>query len=121
MCINTALYLPWIAGQCLKHGATLKRAVVKHIADAADLHASGSTADVVVNCTGLMASRLGGVEDHTVFPARGQIILVRNDPGKMMSISGSEDGEDETTYIMQRAAGMPPPFPLALSLPQHHF
>lgn len=73
--------------------------------EAADLHSSGKKADLVVNCTGLLACRLGGVEDKTVIPARGQIILVRNEPGKMMTISGTDDGEDEVTYIMQRAAG----------------
>ncbi|KAI9795669.1 MAG: hypothetical protein M1833_006910 [Piccolia ochrophora] len=62
-------------------------------------------ADVVVNCTGLFASRLGGVEDKNVIPARAQVVLVRNSPGVMLAISGSDDGDDETTYIMERAAG----------------
>lgn len=75
------------------------------MADAADLHASGKKADIVVNCTGLLASRLGGVQDETVIPARGQIVLVRNSPGKMMTISGTDDGEDEVMYMMERAAG----------------
>jgi hypothetical protein len=58
-----------------------------------------------VNCTGLLARSLGGVEDTSVYPARGQIILVRNDPKIMTSISGTDDGGDEATYIMHRAAG----------------
>ena len=42
-------------------------------------------------------------------PARGQIVLVRNDPGVMCSGSGTDDGsEDEVCYIMQRAAGTSP-------------
>lgn len=61
--------------------------------------------DLVVNCTGLMASRLGGVEDKTVVPARGQIVIVRNDAGKMMDVSGTDDGDDEACYVMTRAAG----------------
>ena len=52
-----------------------------------------------------MASTLGGVEDKKVHPARGQIVIVRNDAGKMMSVSGTDDGEDEACYIMTRAAG----------------
>lgn len=52
-----------------------------------------------------MASKLGGVEDKTVVPARGQIVIVRNDAGKMMDISGTDDGDDEACYIMTRAAG----------------
>lgn len=52
-----------------------------------------------------MASKLGGVEDKTVIPARGQIVLVRNEAGKMMDISGTDDGDDEACYVMTRAAG----------------
>jgi len=59
----------------------------------------------VVNCTGLSAGKLGGVEDQKVYPARGQIVVVRNDPCIMTSVSGTDDGSDEATYIMHRAAG----------------
>jgi D-amino-acid oxidase len=59
----------------------------------------------VVNCTGLSSRSLGGVEDQSVYPARGQIVLVRNDPKVMASVSGTDDGGDEATYIMHRAAG----------------
>lgn len=76
-----------------------------HISEAADLHYSGSRADVVVNCTGLSSRSLGGVMDTTLLPARGQIVLVRNDPGAMVGISGTDDGDDEATYIMTRAVG----------------
>jgi D-amino-acid oxidase len=105
VCINTAIYLPYLASQCLKNGVTIKRAVVSHISDAASLHHSGKEADLILNCTGLLASKLGGVEDKTVIPARGQIVVVRNDPGVMLTISGTDDGDDEVCYIMQRAAG----------------
>jgi D-amino-acid oxidase len=43
--------------------------------------------------------------DTTVYPGRGQIVLVRNEPGVMSTISGTDDGDEEATYIMQRAAG----------------
>ena len=58
-----------------------------------------------MNCTGLMASQLGGVEDKSVVPARGQIVVVRNDAGKMLNMSGTDDGDDEACYVMTRAAG----------------
>lgn len=105
VCINTAIYLPWLVGQCVKKGAVFKRAVIKHITEAADGHHSGQKADVVVNCTGLSSKTLGGVLDNTMYPARGQIVVVRNDPGEMASISGTDDGEDEVFYTMTRAAG----------------
>ena len=102
VCINTALYLPWLASQCLKYGVVIRRGIVSHITQAASLHHTGKRADVVVNCTGLSSLRLGGVEDKTLFPGRGQIVVVRNDPGVMASNSGTDDGGDEATYIMHR-------------------
>ncbi|KAI9821759.1 MAG: hypothetical protein M1827_002340 [Pycnora praestabilis] len=105
VCINTALYLPWLASQCLKNGVVIKRGILKHITDAASLHHSGQPADLIVNCTGLGSAKLGGVEDKNVIPARGQVVVVRNEPGVMISTSGCDDGEDEVVYVMQRAAG----------------
>ena len=105
VCINTAIYLPYLVGQCLKNGAQIKRAVMKHISEAGSLHHSGKKADIIINCTGLLSSKLGGVMDKTVIPVRGQIVVVRNDPKYMFTISGTDDGPDELTYIMTRAAG----------------
>lgn len=105
VCINTAIYLPWLVSQGLKRGVVYKRGIVKHIKEATDMHHSGKPADLIVNCTGLFSAKLGGVEDATVVPARGQIVLVRDDPKVMASISGTDDGDDEATYIMHRAAG----------------
>jgi len=105
VCINTAIYLPWLAGQCLKNGVIIKRGVVTHVKDARLLHHSGRPADLIVNCTGLGASKLGGVQDKAVYPARGQIVVVRNDPKIMPSSSGTDDGPDEIIYAMHRAAG----------------
>merc|ERR1711881_73061 len=105
VCINTAIYLPWLAGQCLANGVILKRGIVKHVSEAASLHHTGQPAKVVVNCTGLSARFLGGVLDSSVYPARGQIVLVRNEANVMASMSGTDDGPDEATYVMHRAAG----------------
>ncbi|KAK4998309.1 D-amino acid oxidase, partial [Elasticomyces elasticus] len=106
VCINTALYLPWLASQCLRHGAVLRRGIVTHVADAATLHHSGAArADVVVNCTGLSSRFLGGVTDSTLQPGRGQTVIVRNDPAVMATVSGTDDGPDEAVYVMHRAAG----------------
>ena len=89
----------------MKRGAVFKRAIVKHISDAAYAHHAGQKADVVINCTGLSSRTLGGVQDERMYPARGQIVIVRNDPGAMVSASGTDDGEDEALYIMTRSAG----------------
>lgn len=105
VCINTAIYLPYLAGCCLSLGVTLQRAAISHICSAAFLHFSGMPADVIVNCTGISARKLGGVEDLNVIPARGQIVVVRNTAPAMVNISGTDDGADEPCYIMTRAAG----------------
>ncbi|KAI9694096.1 MAG: hypothetical protein M1822_003367 [Bathelium mastoideum] len=105
VCINISIYLPWLTSQCLRNGVVLKRGIVSHVADAANHHHTGKRADVVVNCTGLSSRFLGGVEDSKVFPARGQTVVVRNEPGIMTTVSGTDDGSEESTYIMQRAAG----------------
>lgn len=105
VCINTAIYLPWLASQCLKRGVVIRRGIIDHIGQASRLHHSGKQANIIVNCTGLGSARLGGVEDHTVYPIRGQIVVVRDDPEVMCDTSRSNDGPEEMTYIMHRAAG----------------
>lgn len=52
-----------------------------------------------------MASKLGGVEDKSVIPARGQIVLVRNDGLLNCSSSGTDAGLEESAYTMTRASG----------------
>ncbi len=82
-----------------------KRAIFNHISQVSQAHHSGRNAHVVVNCTGLAARTLGGVEDKSMIPARGQTVLVRNEADAMYASSGSDDGEEEVCYLMQRAAG----------------
>ena len=84
------------------------RQIFKHVAEAARVHHSGKRADVIVNCTGLSAAKLDGVNDEKMMPARGQTVLVRNEADIMCSNSGTDDGDDEVCYIMQRAAGTYP-------------
>lgn len=106
VCINTAIYLPWLVGQCRALGVVFKRAVLKHIEEASGMgHTAGAYGTVVVNCSGLQACRLGGVMDKDVYPARGQTVIVRNEVEPMIALSGTEDGDDELCYTMTRAAG----------------
>lgn len=107
VCINTAIYLPYLMNKCLQRGVVFKRAVFQHVLDCtkSGIH-PGDHVDLVVNCTGLMACKLGGVEDSAVYPVRGQIVLVRNQSsGKMINLSGTDDGDKEACYWMERAAG----------------
>ncbi|KAE8384897.1 hypothetical protein BDV23DRAFT_176706 [Aspergillus alliaceus] len=118
--IDSATAFTSLVSQCLKNGVKFKRAIFRHISDAASsLIHPGQKVDLVDNCTGLMASKLGGVEDKTVVPARGQIFIVRNTAGKMLNVSGTDDGDSEACYesqvdpnlairIMKRAVKMCP-------------
>ena len=83
----------------------IKRTVVKHVLDAKQLHHSGFEANLVVNCAGIGAMKLEGVQDPHMFPIRGQTVLVRNMPSTMTSVHASDDKPDEPTYILPRAAG----------------
>ncbi|KAL9103149.1 MAG: hypothetical protein Q9163_001793 [Psora crenata] len=105
VCINTSLYLPWLVSQCLKAGVVFRRGVFDHIINARHSHHSDKPADVIVNCTGLSARKLGGVLDQNMIPARGQTVLVGNEPNVMCDVSGTDEGDEEVCYIMQRAAG----------------
>lgn len=58
-----------------------------------------------MNCTGLASKYLGGVEDTALYPARGQVVMVRNDPYIMAVGSGTDDNSNEVCYVMNRAAG----------------
>jgi D-amino-acid oxidase len=82
-----AAYLPWLEAQ-----VTVRRRGV------ASLDEALAEAPVVVNATGLAAGRL--CADPAVYPARGQIVLLRN-PGIETSVRA--EGEPGT-YVHPRAA-----------------
>ncbi|KAI9158217.1 dolichyl-P-Man:Man(5)GlcNAc(2)-PP-dolichyl mannosyltransferase [Paramyrothecium foliicola] len=105
ICINTAIYLPWLVGQCLKNGVVFKRGVLTHISEAKSMSHSGKKANFIINTTGLGALALGGVADAAMAPVRAQIVLVRNEFTPMYASSGTDDGPTEILYLMQRAAG----------------
>lgn len=104
VCINPAIYLPWLVSQCLQENVIFKRASFNHISEAASVHHSGEKADLIINCTGLNAGKLGGVADTNMVPVRGQTVLVRNESGGNFFSDDAEE-ENEVCYIMQRAAG----------------
>ena len=106
VCINTAIYLPWLVSQCASRGVVFRRANLSHISQAAALSHTGRPADVVINASGLLAGKLGGVMDSAVQPARGQIVVVRNAaPDGMMTTSGCVETAEEIEYSMTRALG----------------
>ena len=85
--VEMSVYLPWLQEQ-----VTVERRAVDRLSDAL------AEAPVVVNATGLAAGALCG--DGAVYPARGQIVLVRN-PG--LDTSVRVEG-DPSTYVHPRSA-----------------
>jgi len=79
---------------------------LNHIKDAVDLTEDGIKADVVINCTGLMASKLGGVADSKVYPVRGQLCWVKNTCRGLATTSGTDDGDTDVFYVQPRMNGL---------------
>lgn len=52
-----------------------------------------------------MARILGGVEDTSVVPARGQVVVVRNDPEIMTTTSNATSERNTMAYMMYRPGG----------------
>ncbi|CAG8489159.1 4505_t:CDS:2, partial [Acaulospora colombiana] len=92
---------PWfknLVPKFIDAGGKLKKVHLSHINEALD-----EDVDVVVNCTGIGARTLGGIEDKAVFPTRGQTVIVwaphiKND--------FTREGTDYITYIIPRQDGV---------------
>jgi D-amino-acid oxidase len=102
--ISTTIYLHYLLNKCFQLGATLRRQDVKHVNEAFDHHHSKEKADLVINCTGLMARFLGGVEDEKLFPIRGQVLWARNNGTKQVSVK-IKGYEGESLYMFPRKEG----------------
>jgi D-amino-acid oxidase len=70
--INPSTYLNYLLNTFTDSGGTLQRTELSHLNDCIE-----SDTDIVVNCSGMNARTLGGVEDSNVFPTRGQIVIAQ--------------------------------------------
>jgi hypothetical protein len=60
---------------------------------------SSPTTRVVVNCTGIAAKTLPGVEDEKCYPTRGQVVLVK---APRVKRNVMRHGKDYETYVIPR-------------------
>lgn len=74
--VNTPHYLRWLLHQFITQGGQVQRATLSHIQDVFGMEHRGGKPDAVVNCTGLGARYLDGVNDIAMFPTRGQTVVV---------------------------------------------
>ncbi len=103
--ISTSIYLNFLLSKISNLGGVYKRVHINHIREANDYHHSVSNPDVIINCTGLLAGKLGGVEDKKVYPVRGQVLLLRNNSKRLFYRGGFKDYPSEAIYMMPRKEG----------------
>ncbi|GKT74199.1 FAD dependent oxidoreductase [Colletotrichum tofieldiae] len=98
--INTQIYLQWLLDQCRESSINLVRRRIGHIKDA---RISPDVA-AIFNCTGLGSYFLDGVQDKSMYPTRGQTILVEQpiQPLERMYFRSPRRVDNDTTYIFQR-------------------
>ncbi|KAI9054274.1 hypothetical protein LZ554_001442 [Drepanopeziza brunnea f. sp. 'monogermtubi'] len=102
--INVQMYLPWLQNECLKKGVEIRRKSVESISD---VFADYPDAKAVFNCTGLGSYSLKGVEDKSMYPTRGQIMLVESPkvPLTRMYFRSPQRVNRDTTYVFPRNPG----------------
>lgn len=104
--ISVPVYLGYLVQKCLGLGIKIRRVpAIKDISEARNLHSSGETARLVVNCTGLLATKIKGFTDpQRNFPVRGQVVVLRNNVENVITVDGHDD-PNESLYIFPRKEG----------------
>jgi len=110
------VYLNYLVSRFLGKGGFITRGHVQHINQVLEggshpfrehvevrRNERVSSPDAVIVCVGLGARFLGGVEDRSVYPSRGQTVILR---APWVRFGKSFEGEsDEWTYIIPRKCG----------------
>ncbi|GAB7352873.1 hypothetical protein MBLNU459_g3470t1 [Dothideomycetes sp. NU459] len=99
--VDTQVYLPWLQSQALQKGIQVRRAI---ITDIAELFTQFPHASAYFNCSGLGSYSLKGVEDKSLYPTRGQVMLVENPktPLTRMYFRSPRRVDKDTTYVFPR-------------------
>jgi len=111
--VDVPKYLDYLLTCFLEKGGTLIRGHVQHIHQVLEAGSApfknGSSSDgsvgppdAVVVCVGLGARFLGGVEDKTVYPSRGQTVILH---APWVRSGRTFEGAGEWTYIIPRKSG----------------
>jgi D-amino-acid oxidase len=67
-------YLQWLVKTLKSLGGSIERQSFESIQEAIEKY---TDADAIINCTGYGSYYLKDVKDHTMYPIRGQTVLVR--------------------------------------------
>lgn len=115
VCIDTPVYLNYLTQKLLGKGGRIIRGSVHHVNQVveggAKIFEGGATLGpgaalpaAIVNCTGIGARFLGGVEDAKVYPVRGETVLLRS-PWVRFGRTLYVDETGAFTYIIPRRSG----------------
>ncbi|KAI9342115.1 FAD dependent oxidoreductase [Pilaira anomala] len=96
---NVPVYLKYLVKTLESLGGKLERQSFESIQEAIEQY---TDIDTVINCTGLGSYYLKDVQDHTMYPIRGQTVLVRAPHIKTQHYI---DGDSRWTYIIPRGDG----------------
>ncbi|KAJ3394569.1 hypothetical protein HDU84_007743 [Entophlyctis sp. JEL0112] len=110
---NVPKYLAWLMDRVKLMGGVFVWKSLDHWEDALKV----AKADIIVNCTGLGSLKLGGVEDHDLYPVRGQTLIVRAPQvqrtigtalqlGGVRGDSAKSKSVSKITYIIPREDGL---------------
>ncbi|KAG9300702.1 hypothetical protein G9A89_023500 [Geosiphon pyriformis] len=107
--INPESYLNYLLNTFISLGGTTRYADLAHIQEAIF-----PETNIVINCSGIHARKLGGVQDINVYSAKGQIVLVELPPNHVSwtferysagSNNGGIDSGGIITYVIPRNTG----------------
>lgn len=108
--LDPGVYLDYLYAECLLRGVAFHQEAVNHIREVVGIALpDGAEPGVVVNCSGLWASKLGGVMDKNVVPMRGQLVIVENQSNGIYFLSGDGTFQKEIgecCYIIERPTGL---------------
>ncbi|KZT08039.1 D-amino-acid oxidase [Laetiporus sulphureus 93-53] len=110
--INPPAYLNYLLSRFLARGGTIVRALLHHVSQVVEGsptvfshgRASATPVDAVVACPGIGARTLGGIEDHNVFPIRGQTVIIHA-PWIAAARGVTDLAVTKDTYIIPRPTG----------------
>ncbi|CAG8453142.1 5791_t:CDS:2, partial [Scutellospora calospora] len=98
--INVHTYLNYLLNTFTLLGGTTQRVNLSHL-----LECIGSETDVVINCSGIHARTLKGVEDPKVYAVRGQLVVAQFPRPQNWAFFVHGDKRPEMTYAIPRDNG----------------
>ncbi|KAF2259575.1 D-amino-acid oxidase-like protein [Lojkania enalia] len=102
--INTQVYLGWLQNEALTHNILLLR---RQYSSLTAVLTDFPSTTVLLNCTGLGSLHLTDVRDTSLYPTRGQTVLVAEPktPIPRMYFRSPARISPETTYVFPRPLG----------------